>query len=76
MNSLPIFSRYATILFAIAMIGLNSCAKIYYSPEARTRAGSHKLIAIAPPKVSIAAQKKVDPEQNRLIFNRKCTVGY
>lgn len=62
MNSLPIFSRYATILFAMAMIGLNSCAKIYYSPEARTRAGSHKLIAIAPPKVSIAAQKKVDPE--------------
>ena len=62
MNSLPIFSRYATILFAIAMIGLNSCAKIYYSPEARSRAGSHKLIAIAPPKVSIAAQKKVDPE--------------
>lgn len=62
MNSLTIFSRYATILFAMAMIGLNSCAKIYYSPEARTRAGSHKLIAIAPPKVSIAAQKKVDPE--------------
>ena len=62
MNSSPFFSRYATILFAIAMIGLNSCAKIYYSPEARTRAGSHKLIAIAPPKVSIAAQKKVDPE--------------
>lgn len=65
MNLIPTFSRwqqYAMILFTVGSISLSSCAKIYYSPEAKTRASTHKLIAIAPPKVSIAAQKKVDPE--------------
>lgn len=50
-----------TLLFAIALLTSN-CAKIYYSPEAKSRASSHQIIAIAPPKVSIAAMKKVDAE--------------
>ncbi len=49
------------LLLAIAFL-LSNCAKIYYSPDARSRASSHQLIAIAPPKVSIAARKKVDAE--------------
>lgn len=64
-NLIPVSLRWqqcAMVFLAIMTISLSSCAKIYYSPEAKTRAGSHKLIAIAPPKVSIAAQKKVDPE--------------
>lgn len=39
-----------------------SCADIYYSPNARTIAAGHETIAILPPKVSIAAQRKVDAE--------------
>ena len=46
----------------LTIIFLSSCAKIYYSPDARTRANSHKIVAIAPPRVSIAAKKKVDTE--------------
>lgn len=64
-NLIPVSSRWqqcAMLFLAIVAMNLSSCAKIYYSPEAKTRASSHKLIAIAPPKVSIAAQKKVDPE--------------
>lgn len=65
LNLIHISSRWqqhAIVFLAIISMSLSSCAKIYYSPEAKTRASSHKLIAIAPPKVSIAAQKKVDPE--------------
>ncbi|HOY19776.1 MAG TPA: hypothetical protein PLC89_20855 [Haliscomenobacter sp.] len=62
MSISPRWQQYAMILLILTIVSLNSCAKIYYSPEAKSRAGSHKLIAIAPPKVSIAAQKKVDPE--------------
>ena len=56
MNRLPI------LLLAITAIAVSSCAKIYYSPDAKSRASSHEIIAIAPPKVSIAAIKKVDAE--------------
>lgn len=42
---------------------LSSCApKVYYSPDAKTISSSHQTIAIAPPIVSIAARKNVDPE--------------
>ena len=41
---------------------LLSCAKIYYSPDSRQLASTHKIFAIIPPKVSIAARKKVNPE--------------
>lgn len=43
-------------------LALASCAKIFYSPDCFTLAHSHKTIAIIPPTVSIAAQKKVDAE--------------
>lgn len=48
------------IVFPISILA--SCAKIYYSEDAIPVAHSHKLIAIIPPTVTIAAGKKVDPE--------------
>ena len=39
-----------------------SCAKIFYSPDAYILAKKEKIIAIIPPKVSIAASKKIDAE--------------
>lgn len=47
------------IVFSIL---LSSCAKIYYSPDANNLAKNHQTIAILPPRVSIAANKKVDAE--------------
>jgi hypothetical protein len=46
----------------VAAFLLQSCAKIFYTPDARSLASTHKIIAIIPPKVSIAARKKVDGE--------------
>lgn len=37
-----------------------SCAKIFYSPDAVPLARAQKIIAIAPPKVAIAARKRID----------------
>ncbi|HOY07757.1 MAG TPA: hypothetical protein PLO67_20245 [Saprospiraceae bacterium] len=51
-----------TFVFCSVILIISSCAKIYNSPEAEARAKTHKIIAIAPPKVSIAASKKVDAE--------------
>jgi len=39
---------------------LQSCAKIFYTPDARSLAQNQKTIAIAQPKVSIAAKKNID----------------
>jgi hypothetical protein len=51
----------------ITLIGLTafflpSCAKIFYSPDARTLANKQQTIAIMPPKISIAASRRVDAE--------------
>jgi hypothetical protein len=51
--------RSLFFLIAVTII-LQSCAKIFYSPDARYLASTHKIIAIIPPRVSIAARKKVD----------------
>jgi len=48
---------------------LQSCAKIFYTPDATALAKSEKIIAIAPPKVSIAARKNIDG--NALIEQQK-----
>jgi hypothetical protein len=47
------------LLIGVAFM-LQSCAKIFYTPDARSLAQSQKIIAIAPPKVSIAAKKNID----------------
>jgi hypothetical protein len=46
-------------LIAVTFL-LQSCAKIFYSPDATPLARAQKVIAIAPPKVAIAARKNID----------------
>ena len=52
--------KKSIFLLVAAALMLQSCAKIFYAPDARTLAMNQKIIAIAPPKVSIAARKNVD----------------
>jgi hypothetical protein len=49
-------------LLLVSFLFLSSCAKVFYSPDAFTLANSHRIIAILPPSVSIAASKKTDAE--------------
>ena len=50
-----------SLFFLIALTFLfQSCAKVFYTPDARYLASTHKIIAIVPPRVSIAARRKVD----------------
>jgi hypothetical protein len=59
-----------SLFFLIALTFLmQSCAKVFYTSDARSIASTHKIIAIIPPKVSIAARKKVDG--NALIEQQK-----
>jgi len=46
-------------LIAVTFL-LQSCAKIFYSPDAIPLARAQKVIAIAPPNVAIAARKNID----------------
>jgi hypothetical protein len=48
------------VFLIVASFLLQSCAKVFYAPDARYLASTHKIIAIVPPRVSIAARKKVD----------------
>lgn len=47
---------------SLLLTAITGCADIYYSPDAATLSGSHKIIAVAPPQVSIEARKKVDAD--------------
>jgi len=51
--------RSLFLLIAVTFL-LQSCAKIFYSPDATQLARAQKVIAIAPPKVAIAARKNID----------------
>ena len=52
--------KKSVVLLIITILFLQSCAKVFYTPDARYLAGAQKIIAIVPPKVSIAASKKID----------------
>ena len=52
--------KKSLVLLIVAILILQSCAKVFYTPDARSLASTHKIIAIIPPKVSIAARRKVD----------------
>ncbi|HBC78589.1 MAG TPA: hypothetical protein DEO60_09470 [Bacteroidales bacterium] len=52
--------KKSVFLLVMAAFILQSCAKIFYTPDARALAQNQKIIAIAPPKVSIAPRKNVD----------------
>ena len=47
-------------LILIICLVTQSCAKVFYSPQAFEKAKAHKILAILPPTVSIAAKKKTD----------------
>lgn len=53
--------KQLSIMVLVAVL-FSSCAKIFYSADAYTLAKSQKTIAIIPPSVSIAANKKIDAE--------------
>ena len=52
--------KKSLVLLVVATFLFQSCAKVFYTPDARYLASTHKIIAIIPPRVSIAARKKVD----------------
>jgi hypothetical protein len=56
----PSIMKKSILLLVVAAFMLQSCAKIFYAPDARSLAQNQKIIAIAPPKVSIAARKNID----------------
>jgi hypothetical protein len=49
-------------LIACILILTSSCAKIFESPDAQILARKHKIFAVIPPKISIAASRKIDAE--------------
>lgn len=53
-------SKFKNLLFLATILLLHSCANVYLSPDAKSIVKKHTIIAIAPPKVTIAAQRKVD----------------
>ena len=52
--------KFIQFSFLAIAILLSSCAKVYYSPDARQKAASHKIIAIITPKVSVSGGKITD----------------
>jgi hypothetical protein len=52
--------KKSMLLFVAVVIMVQSCAKIFYTPDARSLAMNQRIIAIAPPKVSIAVKKNID----------------
>jgi len=56
----PFIMKKSTFVLVIAALILQSCAKIFYAPDARSLAMNQEIIAITPPKVSIAPRKNVD----------------
>ena len=52
--------KKSIFLLVVVALMLHSCAKIFYTPDARYLAQNQKIIAIVPAKVSIAAKKNVD----------------
>jgi hypothetical protein len=55
----------AVAILALPFAVLTSCAKIFYSPDARSLANRQQTIAILPANISIAASKKIDAEAMR-----------
>lgn len=52
--------KRSLFLLIAATFLFQSCAKIFYSSDAEPLARAQKIIAIAPPKVAIAARKNID----------------
>lgn len=53
---------YRLISALVFLLLISSCAKVFYAPDAANLAENHKIIAIAPPVVTIQATKKMTPQ--------------
>lgn len=51
-----------TIIGLTLILFSSSCAKVFYSPDARTLADKQQIIAIIPPTISIAANRRIEAE--------------
>jgi hypothetical protein len=51
--------KKSLILLIVVAFLLQSCAKIFYTPDAARLAAAQKIIAIVPPKVAIAPRKNI-----------------
>jgi hypothetical protein len=51
-----------TIISLTLILLSSSCAKVFYSPDAKTLADKQQIIAIIPPTISIAANRKIEAE--------------
>ena len=54
---MKLFKR--VFLIGLSVVLFSSCAKIFYSSDAKVLAAKHKTIAIVPPTVTIAPTKKL-----------------
>jgi len=52
--------KKSILLLVMLAFVMQNCAKIFYTPDARSLAQNQKIFAIAPPRVSIAAKKNID----------------
>lgn len=52
--------KVSAILVIFSFV-ISSCATVFSSPDASRISKKHKILAIMPPQVSIAARKKIDP---------------
>ncbi len=50
------------LIVAFSLLMLSACAKVYTAPDARQAIRKHQVLAVIPPKVSIAASRKVSAE--------------
>jgi len=52
--------KFSSFLIPLATLLLFSCGRVYMSPEARSIAVGHRVIAVVPPQVTLPANRKVD----------------
>ena len=68
-------NKSTIILFAVMTVLVSSCApQIYQSPDAESRAASHRTIAILPPKVAITTRTNVNAEAIREMQNSESMI--
>jgi hypothetical protein len=56
------YLKHVTVIGLALILLSSSCAKIFHSPDARTLADKQQIIAIIPPAISIAANRKIEAE--------------
>jgi hypothetical protein len=52
--------KRSILLLLVLAFFLQSCARVFYTPDARNLAETQKIIAIIPPTVSIASRRHID----------------